>query len=83
MRPVNMRTSFALVHRAGCTHDEDRNAVNERIIDGHCRVQQTNQIMQDDGKRLAASLRIAMSHLHGDFLVLTHEHRGIVLAIVD
>ena len=60
-----------------------RPAVDVGVVDAHRRVQQADDVVDDGGHRLAASLGIAMGDLHGDLFVVTEQHRRLVLAIID
>ena len=46
-------------------------------------MQQADNIVDDDAKRLAASLGIAMADLNRDLLMLAKQHFGIVIVAID
>ena len=83
MGPVDMRPPPSFVHRTGGPDDEDRHAVDIRIVDRHGGVQQPDQVVQDHGHRLAGGLGIAVGDLHRDLFVLAQHHRRLVAAVVD
>ncbi len=81
--PVDMRTAFRLVHRAGGADDEDRHAVDIGVVDRHAGVQQADEVVQDHRHRLAGRLGVAVRDLHGDLLVIAQHHRRLVAAVID
>ena len=80
--PVDVRPPLALVHRAGGADDEDRHAVQIRVVDRHAGVQQADEIVQDHHHRLAGRLGVAVRDLHRDLFVVAQHHRRLVAAIV-
>jgi hypothetical protein len=81
--PVDEGAALALVHRAGRADDEDRRAVDIRVIDAHGGVQHADHVMHDGDHRLARDLGVAMRDLHRDLLVLAQQHRRLVAAVID
>jgi hypothetical protein len=46
-------------------------------------MQKADDIMDNGHHRLAAGLGVSMGDLHRDFLVVTEEHRRLVLPVID
>ena len=84
MDPVDARAPLGFVHRAGRAENQDRRAVDVGVVDGHTRVQQADDVVQDGGHWLLRRFGETVSHPDGDFLVLAQQHfRQHVAAVVD
>ena len=83
MNPVDSRSPLTFIHRPRRADDEDRGAVDVRVIHRKISVQKTNQIVQNRHHRFSARLRVAMRDLHCCFLVLTQHHGRLVAAVID
>ncbi len=80
--PVDPRAAFGLVHRARCAQNQDRRAVDVRVVDGHARVQQADHVVDDGRHGPLARLGEPVGHADGDLLVLAQDHLGHDVATV-
>ena len=81
--PVDVRPALAPIERAGRAEDEHRHAIDMRVVNRHRRVQETDDVVDDRGHRLAGHLRVAMGDRDSDLLVGAGHDLGAVAAVVD
>jgi hypothetical protein len=84
MDPIDARPPLGFVHGPGGPQDQDRRAVDVRVVDGHGGVEQADDVVQDGGHGAPGGFGEAVGDADRDLLVLGEDELGLdVAAVID
>ena len=83
MQPVD-RPAIGRIDRPGAAQHQDRHLVAPGVVEGHHRVLQPDQVVQNDQARLAGDLAVALRHVQRHFLGAAQDDlRPGIAGVVD